>query len=149
MISCRARRDEPFLVNRFAEWKSTQRGKHVSRVWEGFILSCASFLDAESSASITTTRKGKYLRHKGFLGNLHWQTSGALVGMLRCQGPGRIARLTWSEQDDRHGDEGADHQDDQQSDGDPFPVPLRRTHPTQVLRRQSRSGQNSGKNPNV
>lgn len=42
MISRRTKRDEPFLVNRFAEWKSAQRGKHVSCVCEGFILSCAS-----------------------------------------------------------------------------------------------------------
>lgn len=56
----------------------------------------------------------------------------------------RIPSVTWSEQDDRHGDEGADHQDDQQSDGDPFPVPLRRTHPSQVLRRERTSAQNSG-----
>lgn len=49
--------------------------------------------------------------------------------------------LTWSEQDDGHGDEGADHQDDQQSDGDAFPVPLRWTHPAQVLQTEHRSGQ--------
>lgn len=42
-------------------------------------------------------------------------------------------RVTWCEQDDGHGDEGADHQDDQQSNGNPFPVPLRRTDPSQVL----------------
>lgn len=51
MISRRARRDEPFLVNRFTERKRTPGSKHVSGVWEGFILSFASFSDAESSAS--------------------------------------------------------------------------------------------------
>lgn len=45
---------------------------------------------------------------------------------------------TWCEEDDGHGDEGADHQDDQQSDGNPLPVPLRRTHPAQVLQREKR-----------
>lgn len=54
----------------------------------------------------------------------------------------KMPSVTWSEQDDRHGDEGADHQDDQQGDGDPFPVPLRRAHPTQVLQRENMSGQN-------
>lgn len=54
---------------------------------------------------------------------------------------GKSPSLTWSEQDDGHGDEGADHQDDQQSDGDAFPVPLRWTHPAQVLRTEHRSGQ--------
>lgn len=52
-----------------------------------------------------------------------------------------IPRLTWGEQDDRHGDEGADHQDDQQGDCDAFPVPLRWTHPAQVLQRDHRSGE--------
>lgn len=47
---------------------------------------------------------------------------------------------TWREEDDGHGDEGADHQDDQQSDGNPLPVPLRRTHPAQVLPREKREG---------
>lgn len=45
---------------------------------------------------------------------------------------------TWCEEDDGHGDEGADHQDDQQSNGNPLPVPLRRTHPAQVLQRGKR-----------
>ena len=49
---------------------------------------------------------------------------------------GSRACVTWCEEDDRHGDEGANHQDDQQSNGNPFPVPLRRTPPTQVLQRE-------------
>lgn len=66
------------------------------------------------------------------------------LGLCRegwVSGAGRIPSLTWSEQDDGHGDEGADHQDDQQSDGDAFPVPLRWTHPAQVLQTEHRSGQ--------
>lgn len=50
---------------------------------------------------------------------------------------------TRSQEDDRHGDEGADHQDDQQSDGNPLPVPLRRTHSTQVLQRDGRKDSKS------
>lgn len=76
----------------------------------------------------------KQLRHQDFLG---WDFAG---NVFRVRA-GKIPSLTWSEQDDGHGDEGADHQDDQQGDGDAFPVPLRWTHPTQVLQTEHRSGQ--------
>ena len=40
---------------------------------------------------------------------------------------------TRGQQDDGGDDERADEQDDQQGDGDPLPVPLRRTAPHQLL----------------
>ena len=46
--------------------------------------------------------------------------------------------ITWSEQDDRHGNKGADPQDDQQGDGDSLPVPLWGTPTPQVLKDRCR-----------
>lgn len=44
-----------------------------------------------------------------------------------------ICCCTWSEKYHRHCDKGTDHQYDQQSDCNSLPVPLRRTHATQIL----------------
>lgn len=43
---------------------------------------------------------------------------------------------TWRQQDDGGDDQGADDQDHEQRDGDPFPVPLWRVAPHQLLKQQ-------------
>lgn len=62
---------------------------------------------------------------------------------------GGATSLTWSEEDDGHGDEGADNHDDQQSDGDALPVPLRRTDPAQVLRKDKEKKRTQGRSRDV
>lgn len=102
------------------------------KTWVIFLLWCVfTHLITHDKLNEYMSRKPKYLRGFLFCNALEAWSSRCL--RVRCGGGAAV--VTWGEEDDGHGDEGADHHDDQQSDGDALPVPLRRTDPAQVLRK--------------